>query len=482
PKPALFLARDAAAAAHLAEELSFFAPDIPARLLPDWENLPYEQLPPPPETQTRRMAALAAFWRGDGITIAAAATALFPFPPPEYIAARTFDLRIGQNIDSAALISRLAASGYARVDRVLAAGEFASYGGQIDIFPPDSELPFRLVLEDAEIEQIRLFSPATQMSVGKIGNLRLLPAGECDLSAAGAARFRRAFAEKFGGADAPELAQIAAGNAAGLEFMLPLFFDGAARLLDYAAAETLVLMHEECRGALARFSEQAARRQRHAEVYERRAALPAEELFLSPAALFESMQKFAVLELCGGGQKPPEVAVNRRRADSHAPLKDFLRTADGRVIIAADSEARRESLRAALAGAKLKPRAAASFAACGGKINLTVAPLRGGFAVKGLTVLTESEIFNVRLPPRRRRNNAPAAEDLSVGDAVAHRDYGVGRYAGAAEKIIGGRRGEFIKIEYAEGQILWLPAAHMHLLSPHFGASEPAKLGGKKWK
>ncbi|MBE8158472.1 MAG: DEAD/DEAH box helicase, partial [Betaproteobacteria bacterium] len=40
----------------------------------------------------------------------------------------------------------------------------------------------------------------------------------------------------------------------------------------------------------------------------------------------------------------------------------------------------------------------------------------------------------------------------------------------------------FIKIEYAEGQILWLPAAHMHLLSPHFGASEPAKLGGKKWK
>ena len=337
-KPALFLARDAAAAAHLAEELSFFAPEIPARLLPDWENLPYDELPPPSDAHARRMAALSALQSGGGITVAAAAAALFPYPPPEFVAARTFDLRAGQKINTAALVSQLARGGYARTDRVLAEGEFAAYGGQIDVFPPDSESPFRLVLEDEEIEQIRLFSASTQRSVGKVGALKLLPACECDLSPDGAARFRRAFAEKFGGEDSPMLKQISGGKpAAGMEYMLPLFFGGAARLLDYAAAETLVVAHENCRETLSRFFEHAARRQRHAEVYERRAVLPAEELFLSPAAFFKSLKKFAAVELRGEDKAPPPppVEINRRLADSHAPLKHYLQTAPGRVVVAA---------------------------------------------------------------------------------------------------------------------------------------------------
>ncbi len=478
----LWLVRDALSAAHAAEEIAFFAPDIASRLLPDWEIPPFAPASPPPDSQTGRMAALSAMRRG--VTVAPVSAALLPYPPRGFVAARA--MKPGDKIDPAALIAGLAECGYARVDRVLAAGEFAVNGGQMDIFPPTAAEPSRLVLEDDEIEQIRTFTPGTQMSSGRAEELRLFPAGECDLSAAGIARFRRAFTARFGDIEDPLLRAVRRGTPApGMEWLLPLFFDRIARLADYLAADTLLVFGRGVRESLSRFTAQAARRREHAEVYEHRAVLPAAEVFLPPQELFETLSAFAAVEMEGETAAPPPTAIDRRRADSHAALKDFLRAAAGRVILAADSAGRRDSLCAALSGEGLQLHTAADFSECGGGISLVVAPLRGGFSFPQITVLTEAEIFDVRLPPRRRRLNAaaPAAEELVAGDAVIHRDYGVGRYAGIAEKTSGGATGEFLQIEYADGQRLWLPAAHLHLLSPYHGEpAELSRLGGKQWK
>ena len=106
------------------------------------------------------------------IIITAASTALFPLPPPEFIAARVFNLAIGEKCDMQQLLARLISGGYVRVERVQESGEFAVYGGQVDIFPPDAEDPFRLVMMDDEIEQIRIFSVQTQRSLRQVPNIR----------------------------------------------------------------------------------------------------------------------------------------------------------------------------------------------------------------------------------------------------------------------------------------------------------------------
>ena len=489
-RPVLFLARDAPAAMHLAEELAFFAPAITTNLLPDWECLPFDRASPPAATQCARIEALAALRRGRGITVTAATTALLPYAPADFIAARALSLRTGATVDLATLIAGLAASGYARVDRVLAAGEFAVYGGQVDVFPPAAAQPFRLVLADDKIEQIRRFDPQTQMSVSRTETAEVLPPGECDLSAAGIEHFRRAFVRRFGAVKDAVAEQVCRGQAAaGMEFMLPLFFSQSARLLEYAPADTLIIMHCECRDALARFMQQARRRQKLIGVYEHRAVLPATEVFLSPLALLAGVEKFSALELSGTAAMPPPpvVAINHRRADSHAPLLDFLRHSGGRTIIATDSEGRRNALQTVLAAAGRSAQTADTFADCRRQpLTLTVAPLRAGFVADDLTVLTEAEIFQVRLPPLRHRRTAVAAvetEELTVGGAVVHRDYGVGLYAGLAEKTVGGEAGEFLQIQYADNQRLWLPVAQLHLLSPYLG--EPAalsKLGSVQWR
>ena len=481
----VFLARDVLSAAHAVEELAFFAPEVPVRLFPDWGGLPYDRYSPPAELQAERMAALSEMSYAPAITIAPIIAAMSPCPPPSYVAARALNLKQGQKLNRESFTAALAACGYARVDRVLAAGEFAAYGGQIDVFPPGEQTPFRLVLADDEIEQLRIFDPRTQLSAGKCDEIRLSPAGECDLSEEGIARFRAGFKSRFDETDDSMMEDINDGREPpGAVFMLPLFFGGVSRLLDYASPETLIVMHDECEDAAARFFQQAERRQRHTEVYERRATLPAAEVFLSPAGLLESLKTFSVLRLqkTAAMPSPPPAAVNRRRSDSHAPLKSFLRETNGRVIIAADGEGRRDSLRHALSDENVET--ADSFSDCGDGISLTVAPLRGGFVADGLTVLTEAEIFDVRLPPRRtRRRVAEFSGELTPGDIVVHRDYGVGCYAGISEKTVGGEHGEFLCVRYADEQSLWLPVAHLHLLSPYYG--EPpalSKLGGRQWK
>ena len=95
------------------------------------------------------------------------------------------------------LLARLISGGYVRVERVQESGEFAVYGGQVDIFPPDAEDPFRLVMMDDEIEQIRIFSVQTQRSLRQVPNIRALPASECDFSEAGAKCFRDAYRLHF---------------------------------------------------------------------------------------------------------------------------------------------------------------------------------------------------------------------------------------------------------------------------------------------
>ncbi len=494
-RPILFLTRDTLAAAHLAEELQFFAPDIPAQLLPDWGCLPFDDSSPPADVLGLRLAALSAMQSTDGITIAAATTAMLPYPPPDFILARAFNFHIGDKINPAILSTALTAAGYARVDRVLAMGEFAIYGGQIDIFSPDMQTPFRLVLADDEIEQIRLFDSTTQLSTAKKETLQALPSGECDLSADGIARFHHAFIARFGKeAKNSMFKKIGEGKAAaGMEFMLPLFFEKIARLLDYAPEQSVIIMHDECREAMTRFMLQARRRQKLASVYEHRAVLPAIEVFMPPEELLNAINQFPLINLIGeeAMPKPPPVAINHRRTDSHVPLIKFLsdESTDKKIIIALNSNGRRESLSTALANNTPPLRHTESFSDCfagdaTAQIFLMVAPLRAGFCANGLSVLTEAEIFDVRLPPRRHRQTAATdIAELVVGSIVAHRDYGIGRYMGMFEKTIGGQIGEFLLIEYAEEQRLWLPTTQLHVLSPYYGDTPTlSKLGSTGWK
>jgi len=132
-----------------------------------------------------------------------------------------------------------------------------------------------------------------------------------------------------------------------------------------------------------------------------------------------------------------------------------------------------------------------------GAFAITVAPLEQGFALKqpALTVLTERELFGERVRTERRRRRGAARDpdaiirdltELSVGSPIVHVDHGVGRYQGLLSMELGGMEGEFLVIEYAKGDKLYVPVAQLGLVSRYSGtAPELAplhSLGGDAWE
>ncbi|MEM1413079.1 MAG: transcription-repair coupling factor, partial [Pseudomonadota bacterium] len=179
-------------------------------------------------------------------------------------------------------------------------------------------------------------------------------------------------------------------------------------------------------------------------------------------------------------------------------LQDFVDPWPGRVLFAADTPGRREALGDTLRAFGLQPErfddwAAFSHASAG--LGLSVLPVEGGFCLGDeLAVLTESQLFGARTrhgsSASRRDDRDPEAiirnlADLELGAPVVHEDHGVGRYQGLQMLEIDEREAEFLTLEYADGDKLYVPVASLHLVSRYTGASAATaplhRLGGEQW-
>src|SRR6185312_11043356 len=133
------------------------------------------------------------------------------------------------------------------------------------------------------------------------------------------------------------------------------------------------------------------------------------------------------------------------------------------------------------------------------RFSITIASLEQGFALTkpALTVLTERELYGERVRSerdrKRRRGTARDPEaiirdltELTIGAPIVHVDHGVGRYQGLLSMDVGGMDGEFLTIEYAKGDKLYVPVSQLGLVSRYSGtAPELAplhSLGGDAWE
>src|SRR5438876_36195 len=125
-------------------------------------------------------------------------------------------------------------------------------------------------------------------------------------------------------------------------------------------------------------------------------------------------------------------------------------------------------------------------------LAIVVGDVSAGFSIPalGVIVLTEAEIFGarrrlLRRPKYQRGAELTAFTDLAVGDIVVHEDHGLGRYLGLKTMTVGNREGDFLVLEYAEGNQLYLPVERLDLVSKYLGADAGAvrldRLGGVSW-
>ena len=542
------VARDTHAAHALEAELAVFAgDDIEVLQFPDWETLPYDLFSPHPDIISQRVAALYRLPSlKRGVLVVPVATLMQRLAPRSYISGSGLVLELKQKLDLAHEQRRLEAAGYRNVPQVQEPGDFAVRGALLDIFPMGSPTPYRIELFDDEIESIRTFDPETQRSDHKVEAVRLLPAREFPLTEESAKAFRNTLRERFP-IDPRHCAlyqDIKEGaTPAGIEYYLPLFFRQTETLFDYLSDDALFVLAEGALEAADTFwTQTGARYEQRAHDVER-PVLPPVELYLPPQQLREHLNVALRVDVVAKGTSPspgvarhplpqavegsiersatadrrmehavdigtqpaPNLPLNRKGEESGDALRHFLDAYPGRVLIATDSAGRREGLIEQLAAARLRPQTYADWQQFAGDTNrfgITVAPLEQGFALTdpALTVLTERELYGERAQQVRRRKRAardPEAvlrdlSELVPGAPIVHIDHGVGRYQGLIKLDVGGRAqygeepSEFLAIEYAKGDKLYVPVAQLHLVSRYSGtAPELAPLhalGGDAWE
>ena len=499
--------------------------DVPVIPFPDWETLPYDQFSPHPDIVSQRLAALHGLpTLKRAIVIVPVQTLMQRLPPLRYVIGSSFDVRVGQTLDLDAEKRRLESAGYRNVPQVFDPGDFAVRGGLLDVYPMGADRPYRVELLDDAIDSIRAFDPESQRSLDRTEAVRMLPGREVPLDDEALKRAMDALRDRFD-IDTRRSAlfqDLKAGLApAGIEYYLPMFFAQTATLFDYLGKDALPVLAEGVHEAADHFWQTVGERYEQRRHDIERPLLPPGELYLSPDALRERLNQGSRIEVCDAGhprradaqplgdQPAPDLPLAAKDAEPAAALKTFLANYPGRVLIAADTAGRREALLEVLQAAALQPEVLPDFtsfleaytpakgrtAADPRGFAIAVAPLDNGFALDDpqIAVLTERQLFPERAAQPRRRKRAgrePEAiirdlGELSEGAPIVHEDHGVGRYRGLITLDAGGQPGEYLDIEYAKGDRLYVPVGQLHLVSRYSGASPDTaplhSLGGEQW-
>ncbi|MEX0179714.1 MULTISPECIES: transcription-repair coupling factor [Stenotrophomonas] len=515
--PVLVVARDNHGANQLEADLHTLLggdPSLPVVAFPDWETLPYDRFSPHPDIISQRLSALHRLpTLKRGLVVVPVQTLLQQLAPRSYVIGGSFNLEVGQRLDLEAEKRRLESAGYRNVPQVMDPGDFAVRGGLLDVYPMGADEPLRVELLDDDIDSIRAFDPESQRSLDKVEAVHMLPGREVPMDDASIARVLATLRERFDvDTRRSSLYQdLKSGLApAGIEYYLPLFFERTATLFDYLPAGSLPVVCVGAAEAAETFWTQTGERYEQRRHDVERPLLPPSALYLSPDLLRERLNDAPRIEVWAadhariaeahalGDQPLPPLPVAAREAPAGDALKSFLGHYPGRVLIAADSPGRREALLEVLQAAELKPPVVAdllSFLASDERFAIAVAPLEDGFALDTphIAVLTERQLFPERAGSTRRTRRAgrePEAiirdlGELTEGAPIVHEDHGVGRYRGLIAMDVGGMPGEFLEIEYAKGDRLYVPVAQLHLISRYSGASAETaplhSLGGEQW-
>ncbi|HSE91681.1 MAG TPA: DEAD/DEAH box helicase, partial [Methylomirabilota bacterium] len=378
---------------------------------------------------------------GEPLIVVATPTALgVPLPPAAAFSAGTLRFARGDSLDRELLLEALEAAGYERVDTVVEVGQWSVRGGIVDVFAPTHASPARLEFFGDEIESIRLFDPTSQRSQQTLDELVLLPLETPPDTA---------------------LARDAPG----------------ATVLDYLAPAAPVIIPSV-----------SVLEERPDEVPER-----------APLATRLAGRQRIELELLPGATGPAGFTLETqsvgRYSGRFAQLADELaawRREGFRVRLAAVDAHQAGHLRQILREHGLEALEVRGLDGPEG-LAVVVGECSSGFNIPalGLILLTEGEVFGarrrtLRRPKYQRGSPITAFTDLAVGDLVVHEDHGIGRYLGLRTMTIGDRVGDFLLLEYADGNQLYLPVERLDLISKYLGGDTEAarldRLGGASWQ
>ncbi|HBY95659.1 MAG TPA: transcription-repair coupling factor [Chloroflexi bacterium] len=509
----------------------------PRRLFnfPDPGALPYERAPWSPDRVQRRIGVLTALTRGSEVEgradsllppliVTSARALLHPTIPVEEFRRNLRTYAQSQSVSLRFLLASWYAIGYESTNIVAEPGQFSHRGGILDIFPINATNPARIELWGDEIESIRLFDPITQRSLETVTGLTVPPASEALLHGArdgAAARLRQldlsASTPQARSEISTHIGHLQNGqHFPGIEFYLPYLYDydQTGSLLDYLPADGLLVIDDWNTLELNVADIETEALNLRDEMVNRGDLPPA---FATAMQTWDDLRDaFSQRPPLILGYGPEEIGyafddlfqagpryggrLNEAVEAMHDQL-DKPRQAEASRYVVVTRQAERLAELLADEGLHVRPRTTIPAPPGAGTLTLLNGSLGEGFLLRSadadgpiiLNLVTDAELFGwSRMPPRRtvRARQRPTAEsffaEIQEGDYVVHIEHGIGLYRGLVQREINGLIREYLELEYAQGDRLFVPVHQADRVSRYIGPtdSEPAihRLGTADWE
>lgn len=402
--------------------------------------------------------------------------------PPALLRKLTIQLAVGDEMEIDALSRILTDAGYEFCPEVQDKGQATIRGGLVDVWPPGEALPVRVEFFGPQVESIRLFNPAQQISLEQVKYTSLPPADEWQHLVAGSGKIPATILDYFEEdpvfvwsdeeqvIEHAEMYQVTIdeADAASLTVDPGTLRARIGEMKNLLQVSTGNLLEPEMRQSVAGAAATPGELTRAATVPPDRVDLdiqPIETIFHLPRTALE-----------------PDILAETRKKFLEALGQ---RAAAGRsVAILLDTPGALDHFRP-----DVPPG-----------VELQLGALSGGFTSEslGFTLVAEANLYGRRKLHGRRYNpqagrkaaaeagpRVSEASDIEPGELVVHVEHGIGRYLGLFEIMFNGRLQEVLTIEYADNARLHVPVSQAHLLSRYIGIAghkvELHKLGGRRW-
>lgn len=456
---------------------------------PSWPAAPYRPLPANARHFGERAAALSRLALGNfDIAVVAARTFIIPVPPPDTLRQHIIHIREREAFDPAAIADRLASMGYIRVPSVSLPGEFALRGEVLDISMAGEDAAYRIHFDFDTVERITLFDPESQCGGERVAELLLVPMKEIVWDEAAIQKAMAAI--RTMPSCATQAAALEERLRAGIsfegeEFWMPFAHDGIHGIHGYADEKTsLVFVASERMDALSE-----AFRKEYASMY--RLALrespvpPPDRLVHTLTTQMHAREATILVHALKSGESEARLPLGAEPPRSYfgnirlfREELDALKKERFETWIVASSDSQAERIEALLQDPD---------------VHICAGPLSSGFSMPELKLRTiaEHELFGRRkhVPKslaRTRSANIESFVELSPGDYVVHVQYGIGRFTGIERMKVLGNERDYICIEYAREEKVFVPIEQANLVQRYIGSEGEAPridtLGSRAWE
>ena len=437
--------------------------------------------------------------------------------PPEELQERMITIAAGSEVPVDSCVNALSAAGYERCDMVEGAGQFSLRGGILDFYPPDSPHPVRADFWGDTVDTLQYFDIDTQRSMEPVEEIHLLPAAELIITdnAVLAGKLRTLARSLRGKAAAAakenllrEADDIESGvNCGSPDRYISMLCSYEATIFDYMPKNSLTIVSEHV-------SVQEKMRNSEAFINEEIKNL------LTDGVLCKGMDKFTLSygefmaklgkavyfeTFTRGGYEfdlQSLINVNARQhpvwsgktSDLIEELQSLLSGGNAIILLGGTprscdglyEDLKKAGLPAVRDNAPKPPLFKGVTIAEGG--------LSGGFEYfsVGTVLLSWGRYVNPtsEKPKTRRQKNSLDLQnlnELTLGDYVVHSSYGVGTFGGIQKIKSDGITKDFIKINYAKSDVLYVPITQLDMVSKYVGGKEGAavkinRLGSDEWK